>query len=145
MVINDAEKLTEIEDLFDFVLRVQDKLVSKAVSPEEVDLGEGRKGVIMIKGGNSWVKVLEVSGGRLVSAKDLSNARTVIVFNGVDVLRHLIQELLAGNVGAFSRARARGEVKVVGEYAIRDLAIFNRLFTTAGKLLSSYDVKLGGE
>ena len=141
----DIEKLAEVDDLFDFVLKVQDKLTPEVLTQSEMEMGEGRKGVLMIRGGNLWTKVFEVSGGKLIPRDDLDNARTVIVFDGVDSLRHLIQELLSGNTSAFSRARAKGEVKVVGEYAVRDLSIFNRLFSTAGQLLSSYGVKVGGE
>ena len=57
----------------------------------------------------------------------------------------MCQELLAGNPSAFARARAKGDVKVVGDYAIRDLSIFNRLLSKVGQILSGYDAKLGGE
>jgi len=141
----ESEKLSEIEDLFTFVLRVQDKIAPEVISQNEMEIGEGRKGVLMIRGGNKWTRIFEVAGGKLIPSGDLNNARTVVVFDDVDTLRTLIQELLAGNTSAFSRARAKGEVKVVGEYAVRDLSVFNRLFSTAGQLLSSYGVKVGGE
>ena len=141
----DTEKLAEIEDLFGFILRVQDKFASEVVTPQETRIGEGRKGVLMIRGDNKWSKVFEVKDGRLIPTLGVDNARTVIVFEGVDIFRNVCQELLAGNPGAFSRARARGDVKVVGDYAIRDLSIFNRLLTKVGRILSSYEVKLGGE
>lgn len=141
----DVEKLSEINDLFDFILKVQDKLAPEVVSPQETQGGEGRKGVIMVRGDNKWTKIFEVKGGRLIPASSIDGARTVIVFEGIDIFRNVCQELLAGNPGAFSRARARGEVKVVGEYAIRDLSIFNRLLSKVGRILTGYNVKLGGE
>lgn len=140
-----TEKLIEIEDLFAFILKVQDKFASEVVTPQETKIGEGRKGVLMIRGDNKWAKIFEVKDGRLIPTSGVDNARTVIVFEGVDVFRKTCQELLAGNPGAFSRARARGGVKVVGDYAIRDFSIFNRLLTKVGRILSSYEVKLGGE
>ena len=141
----DAEKLAEIDDLFNFVLKVQDRFAPEVASPQETQAGEGRKGVLMVRGDNKWTKIFEVRGGRLTPVDKLDNARTVIVFEGVDAFRDVCQALLAGNPSVFSRARARGDVKVVGEYAIRDLSIFNRLLVKVGKILSSYDVKLGGE
>jgi len=141
----DQEKLGEINDLFDFILKVQDKLAPEVVTPQEMKVGEGRKGVLMIRGDNKWTKIFEVRAGRLIPADSLDKARTVIVFEGIDVFRKTCQELLAGSPWAFSRARAKGDVKVVGDYAIRDLSIFNRLLTKVGRILSSYDVKLGGE
>lgn len=141
----DIEKLSEINDLFDFILKVQDKLAPEVASPQEVELGEGRKGVLMIRGDNKWTKIFEVRSGRLTPVANVDNARTIIVFEGVDIFQKVCQELLAGSPSAFSRARARGEVKVVGEYAIRDLSIFNRLLTKVGRILSGYNVKLGGE
>ena len=141
----EVEKLAEVEDLFDFIIKVQDRVASEVASPEETELGEGRKGVIMIRGDSKWTKIFEVSSGRLVPTESLDNTRTVIAFEGVDAFIEVCQELLNGNPSAFSRARARGEVKVVGDYAIRDLSIFNRLLVRVGRILSSYDVKLGGE
>ena len=140
-----TEKLAEVEDLFDFILKVQDKFASEVVTPQETRIGEGRKGVLMVRGDNKWAKVFEVKDGRLIPADSLDRARTVIVFEGVDIFRKICQELLAGNPGAFSRARARGDIKVVGDYAIRDLSIFNRLLTKVGRILSSYDVRIGDE
>ena len=145
MIKTDIEKLAEIEDLFGFILKVQDKFASEVVTPQETKIGEGRKGVLMIRGDSKWTKVFEVKDGRLIPTENIDNARTVVVFEGVDIFRETCQELLAGNPGAFSRARARGNVKVVGDYAIRDLSIFNRLLTKVGRILSSYDVKIGGE
>jgi len=141
----DVEKLAEVEDLFDFILKVQDRFAPEVVTSEETELGEGRKGVIMIRGDNKWTKIFEVKGGRLIPTESLDNTRTVIVFEGVDPFVNVCQELLNGNPVAFSRARAKGDVKVVGNYAIRDLSIFNRLLSKVGRILSSYDVKLGGE
>lgn len=141
----DAEKLAEIDDLFDFIIRVQDKIAPEIATTQEVELGEGRKGVLMVRGDHKWTKIFELKGGRLVPTDNLDNARTVIVFEGVDVFIEICKELLAGNLMVFSRARAKGEVKVVGDYAIRDLSIFNRILSKVGKILNSYDVKLGGE
>lgn len=141
----EIEKLAEIDDLFDFIVRVQDRFASEVASPEEAELGEGRKGILMVRGNNKWTKIFELKGGRLLPVNSLDNARTVIVFEGVDVFVEVCQELLNGSPMAFSRARARGDVKVVGDYAIRDVSIFNRLLSKIGKILSSYDVKIGGE
>ena len=141
----DSEKLSELNDLFDFILKVQDKLAPDMVTTQERDLGEGRKGVIMVRGDNKWSKVFEVRAGRLIPVDSIDGARTAIVFEGVDAFRSLCQELLAGRTGAFSKARARGDLKVVGDYAIRDLAIFNRLLSKVGQILSGYNVELGGE
>ena len=141
----DVEKLEDIEDLFDFILKVQDKLAPEVASLQEVEVGEGRKGVLMIRGDSKWTKIFEVRGGRLIPVVGIDNARTVVVFEGIDIFQKVCQELLAGSPSAFSRARARGDVKVVGEYAIRDLSIFNRLLTKVGRILSGYNVKLGGE
>ena len=145
MAKSNAEKLAEIDDLFDFILRVQDKLSSEVASPEETELGEGRKGVIMIRGDDKWSRVFELVGGRLVPVSGLDNTRTVIAFEGIDPFVRVCQELLAGSPSAFARARARGDVRVVGDYAIRDAVIFNKLLAKVGRILSSYDVKLGGE
>ena len=141
----DAEKLAEIEDLFDFIFKAQEKLASEIVSCQEMVIGEGRKGVLMVRGDNKWTKIFEVKNGRLIPTDSIDNARTVIVFEGVDIFRKMCQALLAGNPSAFSRARARGDVKVVGNFAIRDATIFNRLLSKVGRILSSYEVKLGGE
>ena len=141
----DAEKLAEIEDLFDFIFKAQEKLASEIVSYQEMVIGEGRKGVLMVRGDNKWTKIFEVKNGRLIPTDSIDNARTVIVFEGVDIFRKMCQALLAGNPSAFSRARARGDVKVVGNFAIRDATIFNRLLSKVGRILSSYDVKIGGE
>ena len=142
---SDTEKLSEINDLFDFIIKVQDKVAPEVASPQEAKIGEGRKGVLMIRGDSKWTKIFEVKGGRLVPMDSLDNARTIIVFEGVDVFQHVCQELLAGSPSAFSRARAKGDVKVVGDYAIRDVSIFNRLLSRVGRILTSYDVKLGSE
>ena len=141
----DAEKIAEIEDLFDFIFRAQEKLASEIVSYQEMVIGEGRKGVLMVRGDNKWTKIFEVKNGKLIPADSIDNARTVIVFEGIDIFRKMCQALLAGNPSAFSRARARGDVKVVGNFAIRDATIFNRLLAKVGRILSSYDVKIGGE
>jgi len=145
MMKSDAEKLLEVEDLFSFVMKVQDKLAPRVASPREMEVGEKRKGVLMIRGGNKWTKILEVRAGRLVPCDSLDNVRTMVVFEGIDAFRGACQELLAGNSMAFSRARARGTVKVVGDYALRDAATFNRLLTKVGKILRSYNVRLGDE
>jgi len=140
-VKSETEKLSELDDLFSFILKIQERVAT----PEETRDGEGRKGVLMIRGSESkWVKIFEVCGGRLVEKSGVEDARTVIVFEGVDVFRNLIQDLLDGKPGAFSRARAKGDIKVVGEHAIRDLAAFNRLFSSVGKVLVNYGVKVGG-
>ena len=141
----DVEKLAEINDLFDFIIKVQDRFAPEVASPSEVELGEGRKGVLMVRGNSKWTKIFELKGGRLVPTDSIDGARTVIVFEGVDAFVEVCKELLAGNPSVFSRARAKGDVKVVGDYAIRDVSIFNRLLAKVGKILSSYDVKLGGE
>jgi len=145
MLKTDAEKIAEIEDLFSFIFKAQEKLAPEVVSLQEVAIGEGRKGVLMVRGDNKWTKIFEVKNGKLIPADSIDNARTVIVFEGVDIFRKMCQALLAGNPSAFSRARARGDVKVVGNFAIRDATIFNRLLSKVGRILSSYDVKLGGE
>jgi len=141
----DAEKIAEIEDLFDFIFKAQEKLAPEIVSYQEMVIGEGRKGVLMVRGDNKWTKIFEVKNGKLIPADTIDNARTVIVFEGIDIFRKMCQALLAGNPSAFSRARARGDVKVVGNFAIRDATIFNRLLAKVGRILSSYEVKLGGE
>jgi len=141
----DIEKLQEIDDLFDFIIKVQDKFSSEVATPKEAELGEGRKGVLMVRGDNKWTKIFELKSGRLIPVDSLDNTRTVIVFEGVNPFVEVCKELLNGNPMAFSRARARGDVKVVGDYAIRDVSIFNRLLAKVGKILNSYDVKLGGE
>jgi len=141
----DTEKLLEIEDLFEFILKVQNKLAPEVASPQEAEAGEGRKGVIMIRGDNKWTKIFKVRAGKLVPTDNIDNARTVIIFEGIEIFRKTCQELLTGSPSAFSRARAKGDIKVVGDYAIRDLSIFNRLLAKVGKILSSYEVKLGGE
>lgn len=145
MLKSDVEKIAEIEDLFDFIFKAQEKLAPEVVSLQETIVGEGRKGILMVRGDNRWTKVLEVKDGKLIPTDDIANARTVIVFEGIDVFRKTCQELLVGNPSTFSRARARGDVKVVGDYAIRDAVIFNRLLSRVGRILSSYEVKLGGE
>ena len=142
---NEGQKLDEINDLFEFILKVQERISPEVVSSQEVEGGEGRKGVLMIRGGTKWVKAFSVNGGKLVPTEGVDDARTVVTFDGVDAMRNLLQELLTGSPGAFSRARARGDVKIYGEHAIRDLSIFNRLLTKVGQALNSYDVKLGGE
>ena len=146
--INSSEaKLAEVEDLFSFIMKVQSQFSSEVATLEESTLGEGRIGALMIRGakedGSSWSRVFEVSKGGLVPASDLDSVRTVIVFEGIDIFRSVCQELLAGNVSAFSRARARGEVKVLGNYAVRDFSIFNRLLSKVGAVLRGYGVKYG--
>lgn len=143
--MNDLQKVSELEDLFDFILKVQDRMAPQVVSKQETDIGEGRKGVILVRGDSRWSKAFEVKGGKLVPVDNVDNARTVIVFESIDTFRKVCQELLAGSPSAFSRARAKGDVKVVGEYAIRDLTIFNRLLTKVGQILTGYNAKLGGE
>ena len=140
----DTEKLQEINDLFDFIIKVQDKVAPEVASKGEVELGEGRKGVLMVRGDHKWTRIFELKGGRLIPTDKVDGARTVIAFEGVDTFVNVCQELLNGSPSAFSRARAKGDVKVVGEYAIRDLSIFNRLLSKVGRILSSYDVKIGG-
>ena len=137
------ESVSEAEDFFNFLMKVQDKFTPHVVSEREAEMGEGRKGVLMIHGDNKWTKIFIVKDGRLVPAEGVDNARTVIVFEGLASFRKVCQELLAGSPSTFSRARARGEVKVVGEYALRDAAIFNRLLSKVGQMLSSYNVKFG--
>ena len=141
----EEEKLQEINDLFSFIIRVQDRFAPEVASPEEAELGEGRKGILMIRGNNKWARTFEMKGGRLIPTDNIDNARTVIAFEGVDTFIEVCKELLNGSHSAFSRARARGDVRVVGAYAIRDVSIFNRLLSKVGRILSSYDVKLGGE
>ena len=139
----DVEKLAEIDDLFDFIVKVQDRFASEVATPKEAELGEGRKGILMVRGDNKWTKIFELRSGRLIPVASLDNARTVIAFEGVDPFVEVCKELLNGNPMAFSRARARGDVKVVGDYAIRDVSIFNRLLAKVGRILNSYDVRLG--
>ena len=141
----ESEKLDEINDLFNFIIKVQDRFAPEVASAEEAELGEGRKGVLMVRGNSKWQKIFELKGGRLVPTDSLDNTRTVIVFEGVDTFIEVCRELLNGSPSAFSRARAKGDVKVVGDYAIRDLSIFNRLFSKVGRILNSYDVKIGDE
>ncbi|GAJ12717.1 unnamed protein product, partial [marine sediment metagenome] len=43
--------------------------------------------------------------GRLIPTDSIDNARTVIVFEGIDIFRKMCQALLAGNPSAFSRAK----------------------------------------
>ena len=139
----DIEKLTEINDLFDFIIKVQDKLSPQVVSQEEMNGGEGRKGILMIRGPNKWVRVFEVSNGRLTPTTNLDHARTVIAFEGIDSFINVVQEFLNGNTSAISRAKARGEVRIEGDYAVRDFMVFNDLFSKIGQVLSSYGVKFG--
>ena len=141
----EAEKLQEIDDLFDFIIKVQDRFSSEVASLNEMELGEGRKGILMVRGDSKWTKIYELKSGRLIPTDSLDNARTVIVFEGVDTFIEVCKELLNGSPMAFSRARAKGNVKIVGDYAIRDVSIFNRILTKVGRILSSYNVKIGGE
>ena len=140
----DEEKLAEINDLFDFFLKFQDKFSPQVATKEEAKEGEGRKGVLLIRGPNKFVKVFEVSNGRLIPSTNLDHARTVIAFEGVDVFVTLCQEFLDGNTSAIARAKARGEVRIEGDYAVRDFVVFNDLFAKVGKVLSNYGVKIGG-
>ena len=139
------EKIAEANDLLDFVMKIQDRLPLEVASPGEAETGEGRRGAIMVRGDNKWTRVFEVVGGRLVPLNTLEGVRTVVAFEGVDAFLKLCQELLAGSPGAFSRMRARGEVRIEGEFAVRDFMVFSRLLTRAGQALNSYGVKVGGE
>lgn len=139
------EKLGEMDDLFDFILRVQEKFTPRVLTKEEMKTGEGRRAAIVVRGEDKWVKIFEVSQGVLVPKDSLDGIRSVIAFEGVDIFRNVCQSLLDGNTTAFSRARARGDLKVAGDYAVRDFAVFNRLFANIGKILGKYGVNLGGE
>ena len=135
--------LSEIEDLLDFVLKVQDRLAPDVVSQEETIEGEGRKGAIMVrKESGAWIRIFEVDGGKLMTTTSLDNVRTLIIFEKAEAFKKVCQELLAGSPGAFSRARAKGEVTLKGECAVRDLMVFNRLLSRVGQTLTSYGVKL---
>jgi len=142
MLKTDQEKLAEVDDLFNFILKVQDRISPQVATTQEAEVGEGRKGVLMVRGGQKWVRCFEVRGGRLVPSNNVDGARTVVAFESIESFRKVCSELLAGRPGAFSRARARGEVRVEGEYAIRDLSIFNELLSKVGRLLSQYGVKV---
>jgi len=140
----DIEKIAEIDDLFDFIIKFQDKFSPQVASREETREGEGRKGILMIRGPNKWVRVFEVSNGRLTPSTNLDHARTIIAFDGVDAFVNVVQEFLNGNTSAISRAKARGEVRIEGDYAVRDFMVFNDLFSKVGQVLTNYGVKLGG-
>lgn len=105
----DTEKLAEINDLFDFILKFQDKFSPQVASKQETKEGEGRKGILMIRGPNKFVRVFEVSRGRLTPSENVDHARTVIAFEGIDAFIRVVQEFLNGNTSAISRAKARGE------------------------------------
>ena len=137
------EKYQELNDLFNFILKVQDKVADQVATSEEMVIGEGRKGVLLIRDERKWAKIFEVRNGRILPTSDISNARTVVAFNNVDVFIELCNRLLAGSTSAFSRARARGELVIEGDYAIRDLSAFSRLLAKVGKVLNSYNVKVG--
>ena len=138
-------QLSEVEDLFNFIMRVQDKVAPMVASRQEASGGEGRRGVIMIRGDHKWVRVFEVKDGRLIPLDNLDGVRTVVVFESLASFREVCNNLLSGRPMAFARARARGDVKVEGDFALRDAAIFNRLLTRVGQILKSYDVQLREE
>jgi len=141
---SESEKIAEVEDLFSFIMRIQDKIAPEVATVQEATLGQGRKGILMIRGEEHWVKVFEVDDGRLIPRDSVDGARTVIVFEGVDAFQEVFKDLLSGNLTSFSKAKARGLVRVEGVYAVRDLMIFNRLFSTLGRVLSGYGVRVGG-
>ena len=138
------EKYQDLDDLFEFILKVQSKVADQVATQSEMDIGEGRKGVILIRGGHKWVKIFEVQGGRIVPKEDLSNTRTVVAFKDVDVFIELCNSLLLGQPSAFSRARARGDIVIEGDHAIRDLSVLTRLLAKVGQVLNNYNVKAIG-
>lgn len=140
----EVEKIQDIEEMLDFIMKIQDKVAPHVVSDAETQQGEDRKGVVIIKGSNNWARAIQVVDGRLEIVTDYERARTGLVFEGVDTFIKVCNELLSGRIGAFARAKARGDVKVTGKYALRDGAIFNRMLTQIGKVLSGYGVKLEG-
>ena len=143
-VIDEEQKLKEIDDLFEFIMKVQSKISPDVCSEAERTIGQGRKGVMLIRGSRKWVRVFEVDNGVLTASNDIENARTVIAFENVDIFRGLVQELLNGSTSALSKYRARGEIRIVGDHAIRDLSAINRLLTKVGQILNDYGVRLGG-
>lgn len=141
--MTEIDHRSEIDDLFDFIMKVQEKVAPQVATRKEFKEGEGRKGILMIRGPQKWVKVFEVRGGQIVFTENTENVRTVIAFDSLEIFREVCNNLLAGHPMAFARARARGSVKVEGEFALRDATIFNRLLSKVGQILKSYDVKLG--
>lgn len=142
----EAEKLVDVEGLFQFILKIQDKVASQVVSAQEAKEGSGRKGILIIKceeDDRKWNMAFEVINGRLVPTDNLTEVRTGLVFENVGIFLKVVKELLAGNTTAFSRARARGDLKVMGDYAIRDAVIFNELLSKIGRVLVEYNVKIG--
>lgn len=143
MAKTEAEKFSDIDSLFDFILKVQDRMAPKIVSNGEAREGEHRKGVILIHGDKDWVRVFEVSGGRLVMSQDLEDVRTLLEFRDVNTFIICCKEVLGGRTSTFARAKARGDVRVKGEHALRDGVIFNRLLGKIGKVLAEYNVTFG--
>lgn len=142
----ERDKFQDVQGLFDFILAVQDQISPQVVSQKEAAEGAGRKGVLFIKGSEAkFSKAFEVDKGLLRPMPNFTaeEIRTGIVFENVDCFLKVVKELLAGNVTAFSRARARGDLRVVGDYAIRDAMIFNDLLGKIGVLLGKYNVKIG--
>lgn len=139
----ETQHFQDIEDLFQFIMRVQDKVAGLVVSPEEAAEGEMRKGVFVIKGENNFMKALQVVDGRLQISEKYDDARTVIIFERVDIFLKVCKELLAGRSSTFVRAKARGDVQIKGDYALRDAVILNRLLAKIGKVLNDYGVSLG--
>lgn len=137
----EIQQYQDIEDLFQFIMRVQDKVAGLVVSPEEAAEGEMRKGVFVIKGKNNFMKALQVVGGRLQISDEYDDARTVIIFDRVDIFLKVCKELLSGRSSTFARAKARGDVQIKGDYALRDAIILNRLLAKIGKVLNDYGVK----
>jgi hypothetical protein len=142
MAKTEEEKVQEIEELFEFIIKYQDKFKSQVATQQEVSDGDGRKGILMIKGPNKFVKVLEVKNGRLSATTDVTNTRTVILFDSIDSLIEVIQEFLNGNTSAISRAKARGSVKIEGDFAVRDFLVFNDIFSKIGEVLNAYGVTI---
>ena len=141
---SEEEKFQEITDLFDFILKVQDKFPNDVMTEYEASQVSGRKGVIYIRGNErKWTRVFEVGMGKLIPQNDLNNARTVITFEGPDSFIRMAQELLGGNSNAVAISKARGDVKIIGEYAVRDFMVFNNLLAKAGRVLSGMNVKVG--
>lgn len=143
MAKTEAEKFQDVESLFGFIMKVQDKIAPQIVSDKEAKAGEHRRGVIIIRGENSWARGFEVVDKRIEVIEDLDNVRTAVVFENVNVFMHVCQELMSGRTSAFSRAKARGDIKIKGNYALRDGLIFNRLLAQIGRILKNYGVDFG--
>jgi hypothetical protein len=142
MAKTNEEKIQELEDLFNFIINYQDKFRSQIATDQEASDGDGRKGILMVLGPPKFVKVIEVRNGRLCMSNDVENTRTVILFKDLDSLIEVIQEFLNGNTSAISRSKARGDVRIEGEFAVRDFIVFNDIFAKIGEVLNAYGVTI---